>query len=212
MTRGWHRTDRGETSRRSGPNIAKLSEGSISAVTHDQVAAHLPWHLVQHVRGCPPDLGTTRATLVADRGPICSMVCLPRCQRQRAPWTVGAEGAGDHPLQEHGDRRWCGLGRHHRHPHGDCERGSPERPDDDHVRQGLPAPGGPPRQDTRADRPEDMEHHVEEAKCSPASYVPFACPRGAPAIPAAARLRPQHRRPPRRRPRRRAAAAGHRAP
>jgi hypothetical protein len=92
------------------------------------------------------------------------VVGLPRLEGQRAAGIVGTEGVGHEPCEKLAHRGWSGLGRHDRRLNRDGERGPPERPDDDRVRQGHLAMGGPPCQDTRADRPEGVDHRVAEAK------------------------------------------------
>src|SRR5262249_21041398 len=89
---------------------------------------------------------------------------------QRAAGTVGTEGVSHDPCEKLAYRGWGGLGRHHHRPHGDREVGSPERPDDDRVRQGLLAMGGPPRQDTPTDRLQHVEHAVAPAESLVASW------------------------------------------
>ena len=139
-----------------------------------RVPAHLPSDLIPHIDGRPPNLRATRATLLADRGPLRAMVGLPRLQGQRAAGTVRAEGVDNDPFEELAHRGWSGLGRYHSRPYGDRKLRPLERPDDNRVRKGLPVMGGPPRQDTPVDRPEGVEHLMAEAK----SFAAFCVPSG----------------------------------
>jgi hypothetical protein len=85
--------------------------------------------------------------------------------------TVREEGVGDEALEESIERRWCRLCPHDRGPNGHGEMASPQGPNEHMVRPGRPPMGGPPREDTLADRPKGMEHLMAEAEGSAASGV-----------------------------------------
>jgi hypothetical protein len=127
------------------------------------LAAHLTFHLLQHIGGCPPGPRATGTTLIANRLPRCPGIAVPRLQGQRAAGAIGTKGISDNALEEHGKRGRGGLGPHHLRPHRNRETRPPKRPDDDCLGTDRRPMGDLPRGEALTERSEHATDRVVEA-------------------------------------------------
>jgi hypothetical protein len=148
------------------PAVVWLEGLSILRPVARVVAAHLPLHLLQQIGGRPSDLRPTGTTRITYGGPFCPGVGLSGLQGQRAAWTIGIEGVGDHSLEEHGHGGWGAFSPDRGRPHGNRETWPPERADDDRVGMGHPLLGAPPCSKALPQRPKQAADRAGEAACT----------------------------------------------